>query len=302
MKILITGAGGMLGTDLVARLDSTDQLVGVGRKAAPRLGIPFKAADLVKSGVAEETVRSVRPEIILHAAAMTDVDGCETNRVEALRGNFQVARCVADAANRVEALVIFFSTDFVFDGKKEGPYLETDVPHPISVYGESKLLAERYLMLRSKRFLILRTSWLFGNAGNNFPRKILKQAASGKPFSVISDQFGNPTFTGDLAEAVVKILRVLSEKPGQGLNEIYHVANEGVVSRFEFARTILRKKKGPADLVTPISSEAAPPRPAARPRNSALSTAKLKERYGITLRHWEEALGAFLEEDRKLTV
>ena len=302
MKILITGAGGMLGTDLVARLSSTDELVGVGRKAAPRMPIPFKAVDLTKPGVAEEMVQSVRPEIILHAAAMTDVDGCETNRVEALRGNFQVTRSVADAANRVGALIIFFSTDFVFDGKKEGPYVETDVPHPLSVYGESKLLAERYLMLRSKRFLILRTSWLFGSAGNNFPRKILKQAASGKPFSVISDQFGNPTFTGDLSDAVVKILRILSEKPEQGLNEIYHVANEGVVSRFEFSRTILKKKGVRAELVTPISSEAAPPRPAARPRNSALSTAKLKERYGITLRHWEEGLETFLEEDQKIIV
>ena len=149
---------------------------------------------------------------------------------------------------------------------------------------------------------MLRTSWLFGKAGDNFPRKILRQAEAGNPFPVICNQFGNPTFTGDLAEAVGKIIKFLSRKTIGAENQIYHIANEGVVSRFEFARTLLKKKNFSPDLVKPIASETAPKRPAARPQNSSLSTEKIKERLGVHLRHWEEALEAFLQEDMKLPV
>ncbi len=297
MKILITGARGMLGTDLVGRLKPGHQLLGVGRQAAPNLGIAFQTVDLNRAGKAEEVIQSFRPEVILHSAAMTDVDGCESNRMEALRGNFQLTRNVTDAANRANALVVFFSTDFVFDGKKQSPYEEEDLPCPISVYGESKLLGERYLLLRARHFMILRTSWVFGNAGKNFPRKILAQAETKKPFSVVPDQFGNPTYTADLAEAVEKLIPQITGKAKAGLNQIYHVANEGVVSRYEFARSVLRKKNYSTELMTPISSDQAPPRPAARPRNSALACQKFKVQYGIALRHWEEALEAFLKED-----
>lgn len=292
----------MLGTDLVSRLSADHQLTGVGRHPVSHLGIPYQAADLAKSKAAHDLVASVRPEAVLHAAAMTDVDRCQTHRTEALRDNLDVTQNVTEASNRVNALLIFFSTDFVFDGKKSGPYGENDSPHPLSVYGESKWLAERYLFLKGKRFVILRTSWLFGRAGDNFPKKILRQAERGSPFPVISDQFGNPTFTGDLAEAVGKILKFLSEAPAGLENQIYHVANEGVVSRFEFARAILKKRNFSPDWVKPVSTEAAPKRPAPRPQNSALSTEKLKMRFGVRLRPWEEALESFFQEEAKLSV
>lgn len=301
MKILITGAGGMLGTDLVARLGKDHPLVGTGRNAVTNSETPFFAADLSKSKAVYDLFASVRPDVVLHAAAMTDVDGCETHRFEALRDNLDATRNVMDAANRAGALVIFYSTDFVFDGHKSEPYREDDPPHPISVYGESKFLAERYLFAKGKRFVVLRTSWLFGKGGNNFPTKILKLAEIGKPFQVISDQFGNPTFTVDLAEATGKIVKFLSRQTQGAENQIYHIANEGVVSRFEFARTVLRKKNYPTELVKPISSDQAPKRPAQRPKNSALSTEKVKERLGISLRHWEEALKSFFQEEIKLT-
>lgn len=288
----------MLGTDLVTQLAPEHEVIGVGLSLVSHIHVPYRQVDLAKSDLTEELIREVRPEVILHAAAMTHVDGCETQRAEALRGNFEATRNVVNAVGRSDALIIFFSTDFVFDGSKTEPYTEEDLPRPLSVYGETKLLAERYLLMRAKRYLILRTSWLFGQWGDNFPKKILKRAEGKTPFPVISDQVGNPTYTGDLAEAVSKILGFLSQKkiPAHE-NQIYHIANEGIVSRCDFARAVLRKRNFSPELAVPVSSAAAPPLPAVRPRNSALSTEKIKQRLGIRLRAWEEALDAYFQKD-----
>lgn len=298
MKILITGAGGMLGTDLAGRLSAKHQVKGVGIRPVTHLTIPYQIANLANRQLVEKLIEVEKPEIILHAAAMTDVDGCEGNRREALAANLEATRFIAESARRIGSLVIFFSTDFVFDGEKEGPYREKDPPHPISVYGESKHLAERYLLIRGRRFMILRTSWLFGKQGNNFPKKILKQAEAGKPLRVVSDQFGSPTYTGDLAEAVERIIDILPERGKAGENQIFHVANQGVVSRYEFAKTILKKRNFPLELLTPVSSDALSA-PARRPKNSALTTDKLESYFGIKLRRWEAALEAYLNEETK---
>ena len=290
----------MHGTDLAAHLASKHSLVGIGRNPAPHLEIPFQRGDLTELRLVHELISDQKPEVILHAAAMTDVDRCETNRREALTGNLEVTRNVTEAANRAGALLIFFSTDFVFDGSKSDPYGEEDVPRPVNVYGETKFLAERYVLLRARRFLILRTSWLFGRQGNNFPRKVLRQAEEGKTLQVVSDQFGNPTYTGDLAEAVGQIVGFASRQASGHENQIYHVANEGVVSRYEFARSILKKRNYPPNLILPVESKEAPRRPALRPRNSALWTEKLKTHFGIELRPWEAALESYLEEDSTL--
>ena len=296
MKILITGAGGMLGSDLASCLSAKYEVVGIGRHPAVHLQIPVQVGDLSQIDVASKLIRSNRPEIILHAAAMTDVDRCETERTEALRQNFMVTRIVTELANSLKALIVYFSTDYVFDGTKKDPYVETDAPHPLSVYGETKFLGERYVQLRGRQFLILRTSWTFGKHGNNFPKKILNQTAEKKPMQVVSDQFGSPTYTADLAKAVVQILEKWPRVEKKATNQIYHVANGGRVSRFEFARTILKKKNYPVDLVTPITSEQGI-RPARRPQNSVLSTEKIKEQFGIRLRSWEEGLNAYLQEE-----
>ena len=297
MKILITGAGGMLGSDLAACLGAKHDVVGVGRKAAAHLEIPYRIVDLAQPDAAMKLVRDLQPEAVLHAAAMTDVDQCESERVEALRGNFGMTRAVVDAANQAKALFIFFSTDYVFDGNQPSPYVETDTPHPINVYGETKFLAEKYILIRGKRFLILRASWTFGKYGNNFPKKVLKLAETGKPFSVVSDQYGNPTYTEDLAGAVAQILEGLPRVGKKSENQIYHVANAGRVSRYEFARTALKKKGLPLNLVVPVTGEKVV-RPAKRPENSVLSTDKLKEDFGIRLRGWEKALEAYLEKEK----
>jgi len=286
----------MLGTDLVLCLSPKYQVVGVGRKPAPHLQIPFRIARLENTKSTNDLIETEKPDVILHAAAMTEVDLCETDRAGALRDNLEVTRHVVEAANRVGALVIYFGTDFVFDGEQAGPYREEDIPHPISVYGETKYLAERYLGLRSKRFLILRPSWLFGKHGNNFPKKILKQAETGKPLLVVENEIGNPTFTWDLAGAVNELLEIIAQGKAGWESQIYHLANEGIVSRLEFARTILKKRNLPLDRLTPVTARELH-LPAARPRNSALSTEKIKKNFGIRLRPWEEALEAFLQED-----
>jgi dTDP-4-dehydrorhamnose reductase len=303
MKILITGAGGMLGSDLVARLRPSHSLTGVGRHPAPHLEIPFHGIDLTQRRETTDLIEREKPEIVLHAAAMTDVDGCEAHRHEAVLSNFEATRHVVEASNHVGALVIFFSTDFVFNGKKAEPYLESDVPEPINVYGETKLLAERYLLLRGNRFLILRSSWLFGKHGNNFPKKVLKQAEEGKTLSVVSDQLGNPTYTVDLAKGTEEIIQILTQSTpskSRRINQIYHIANEGVASRFEIACFVLKKKGHSVDRVKPIRSESLH-YPVARPRYSALSTEKLRKTFEIRLRSWEEALEAYLGEDPAIT-
>jgi dTDP-4-dehydrorhamnose reductase len=298
MKILITGAGGMLGTDLVRHLRGKHLLVGTGRRPAPHLEIPLHLGDLARTRIAFELIKREKPELVIHAAAMTDVDRCESERQEAILGNVEATKNVCEACNLQGAFLIFYSTDFVFDGMKKGPYVEEDTPSPVSVYGETKLLAERYLQMKGKRFLILRSSWLFGKQGNNFPRKILRQAEEGKPLQVISDQIGSPTYTGDLAEATAKLVDVLSRTKEAG-NQIYHLTNEGAVSRYDWARSILEKKHFPVSLLTPVTSDVSP-RPAARPKNSVLSNEKIKNRFSIELRSWEEALDAYFQEDSTL--
>lgn len=300
MKILITGAGGMLGTDLVKLLAAKYELVGAGRRAAPRLNIPYHVVDLADPKIVGDLFRAERPQMVLHTAAMTDVERCEVERRAALAGNFEVTRNVTEAAGEIDAALIFFSTDFVFDGRKKTPYTEEDPPRPINVYGETKLQAERYLLLKGKRFLILRTSWVFGKWGNPFPRKVLKQAELGKPLPVVTDQIGNPTYTADLARAVGFLLERFEKRQETGWNQVYHAANQGVVSRYDFAAAVLRRKNYPLSLLVPTTSDKVPMN-AARPKNSALAMEKIKKQFGVELRPWGEALDAYMQEDSLLT-
>lgn len=285
----------MLGTELVSQLGSKHDLVGVGRRPAGHLKIAFHVENVADFQGMRRLVQAERPRIVLHAAAMTEVDPCESDRKQALTDNFESTRCVTETANAVGALVVYFSTDFVFDGKKSKPYTEEDIPRPLSVYGETKLLGERYLRLRGKRFFILRASWLFGKHGDDFPKKVLRQAEAGRSFRMVTDQVGNPTFSRDLAEAVAKMIDVLRERGEGKENQIYHMANQGSVSRFELAKFILKRKNYPVELVQPILSDEVL-RPAGRPKNSCLSTDKLKKDFGIQLRSWQEAMEAYLQD------
>jgi dTDP-4-dehydrorhamnose reductase len=273
VRILITGAGGQLGRDL--------QEVFAAEKVDP---FDHAALDIGDRNAVLETVGRVSPEWVINAAAFNDVDGAEGNPSAALRVNGNGAGYLAEAANAVGAAILHVSTDYVFDGRKGSPYLESDTPNPLSVYGRSKYAGEQRVLAANANSMVLRTAWLYGRHGKNFVKSIRAAAEKGGPLRVVSDQTGSPTSTADLAAAIAGLLHT----PIRG---ILHAVNAGSCSRYEFARAIVP----PSVQVIPINSAEAA-RPAPRPMNATLGS----ERWALTklapLRSWQEALKAFLAE------
>lgn len=298
-KILITGAGGMLGTDLVKALDPEFEVVGLDRKPAAHLPIPLEICDLTQPRKTQDCFVSHKPDLVIHAAALTDVDYCEDHQDEALANNVEATKNVVLAANEVAIPVIFFSTDYVFDGAKKAAYTEDDAPNPKSFYGKTKAMAEEFTLRNAKRALVFRISWLFGVYGRCFPKAILRQAAEVKKLTVVSDQEGHPTYTRDLAAGLATVMlkkRDWVTAPG---TKIYHLTNSGAVSWADFARFIL-KESGMTDVkVTDIPSSKLQ-RPAERPLNSVLCLTKAKKELGLALRPWQEAVKDFLTEFREV--
>ena len=258
MRIFLTGAKGQLGTDLVERLTAS--------------GHELTAVDIdeVDLGMRDDVLAAVehaRPEAIVHPAAFTAVDACESEPDTAFRVNVLGTRHVAEAARRVGAPVTYVSTDYVFDGTKTDPYVEWDTPNPQSVYGRSKLAGERELDPGST---IVRTSWVCGFHGANMVKTILRLAAEPGPLRFVDDQRGHPTFTADLA-AVIETL-VVERRPG-----LFHATNQGAVSWYEFARAVLEAAGDDPNRVEPCATaDLQPPRPAPRPANSVLDNAALR--------------------------
>jgi dTDP-4-dehydrorhamnose reductase len=283
MRILILGATGMLGTDL---LDEWRKHETSGPK--PELFPSGSAdADVRDPFQVDGLVQKTRPDWIVVCAAYTDVDGCEKNRDLAFAVNATGVENVARSAERIGARVFLVSTDYVFDGKGTRPYETTDRVSPINVYGASKAAGEEALRKNHSSWCIARTSWLFGVHGPSFPEKILKAAETRPELSVVNDQIGSPTYTRDLAAAI----RGLIERNAR---RIVHINNEGVCSWYDFAREILAQSGLGAIPVHPITTDQAA-RPARRPNYSVLSPASLHV-YGIRLRLWQEALKTFLAE------
>lgn len=290
-KVLVTGARGMLGSALYDVLQNDFDVYGLAleRDSRPR----FSQCDITDRIATIRGVERVNPKIVIHAAAMTDVDACEHNRQAAMKVNFEGTKNVVDGARHVKAIVIYISTDFVFSGRNPEPYKETRIPHPVNVYGESKLLGEFYVREQSSQYLILRTAWLFGPGGNNFITKILKQAGETKELRVVQDQRGSPTFTHDLAGAIRAVIQG-SENDRAVLNGIYHVANSGVASRYEVACEVLRQMGRSDIVISPIES-AEVRMIAQRPQNSAFDTTRFEKAFGLTPRPWQEALAEYIK-------
>jgi dTDP-4-dehydrorhamnose reductase len=272
--LLVVGAKGMLGRDLVGVLRSSfpdDEVVGW---------------DIEEIDIQEEEsvfkIEKLRPNIIIHVAAYTDVDGCERDEEKAFAVNAEGTKYVALAASRCRAKLIYLSTDYIFDGNKREPYVESDLPHPLNVYGRSKWQGEQYAQELVKNGLIIRTQWLYGRYGKNFVASILQQAREKKVLSVVNDQIGSPTYTVDLAKAI----SVLIQFNAQG---VFHVANSDRCTWFTFGQAILNLAGMNEVKVISISSEALD-RPAVRPSYSVFNCQKLKEKTGLTLRPWSEAL------------
>lgn len=280
MKILITGASGMLGADLQAVLSPDHELV-----------LTDVAGDVIPMDITDpESVMSVmeehRPDVVIHSAAYTDVDGCERDPDKAFLVNGTGTKNVAAACREFDASMVYISTDFVFDGEKGEPYTENDPTNPLGAYGASKLAGETHVRDICPKHYICRTAWLYGIHGKNFPFAIINRAKSGQPIKVVSDQIGSPTFTVDLATIIKDII----SSPVYGT---YHTTNKGSCSWFDFAKKILALA-GMNDVeVTPIKADDWPS-PTRRPKCSVLRHLTLELQGKDNLRTWEEALEDFI--------
>lgn len=263
IRVLLTGADGQLGTDIRARVGYHLDVELVSRNRA--------ALDVTDAASVRSTFEDVNPDIVVHAAAFTAVDDCESNEDHAFLVNSTGTRNVVDAATATGARVIYVSTDYVFDGTKSGPYVEADDPNPASVYGRSKLAGEEAVLAMGNDGLVVRTSWVCGAFGSNMVKTILRVAESHETLTFVDDQIGKPTFTTDLSAALLGLCR----RDDSG---IMHVTNEGVVSWYEFCREVLASSGRDPDRVKPCAThELSPPRPAPRPANSILENTRFEE-------------------------
>ena len=263
MKLLITGANGQLGHELVRAT------VAAGHEV---VATSHETLDITDKSAVDTAITAARPDVVIHAAAWTAVDACESDPDKAMLVNGTATKYIADAAHAVGAHVVYISTDYVFDGSKTSPYDEEDAPNPQSVYGASKLEGERAL---GPNDAIVRIAWVCGFYGGNMVKTILRLAEQPQ-LKFVDDQIGNPTFADDAAEMIV---RIATEKR----SGTWHVTNQGDVSWYEFAREVLMAAGFDANKVAPIKThELQPPRPAKRPFNSVLNNTSLK-RAGIEL-------------------
>ena len=275
-KWLITGAGGMAGTDLRDELLRRDENV---------VALSKSDLDITDSRIVSDCLAEHRPSIIVNCAAYTKVDLAEQEESTANAINGSSVELLAEAANEAGALLVQISTDFVFDGRKRDPYDVTDTTAPLSAYGRSKLLGEVAAGHAAKR-LIIRTSWLFGVHGPNFVEAIRNQIRKGtNPLRVVDDQRGRPTYTPHLANAIIRLAL-------QDVRGVVHYADEDECTWFDFARAIV-EESGADVTVKPVTSEEFP-RPATRPAYSVLSTERYERITGVRPESWREGLQEYL--------
>ena len=275
--ILITGSAGQLGRDLA---DVFSRCGAYRVVAADRARL-----DVTDAQAARRFIEEVAPHVILHAAAFTDVDACETQPEKAFQVNAQGTQHVAAAAEGVGATFVYISTDYVFDGAKASAYGEEDPACPLNVYGASKLQGEALARAQCARCFIVRTAWLYGLHGGNFVKTMLRLAKEQTPLQVVDDQRGTPTWSRDLARQIEALVNT-------GFYGTYHASAQGACSWYEFARAIF-EECGQAVELAPVDS-ARFPRPARRPGNSALDNENLRARGLDLMPPWRESLNRFL--------
>jgi len=280
-KILVTGACGMLGTDV---LKAASGLAGVEAQ-----GVDMADFDLLDTKAAAAYIARFKPDAIVHCAAFTNVDAAEARQEEAFKINAMAVRDLAVICAEGSIKLALLSTDYVFDGEKQGEYREDDATVPIGEYGRSKLEGERHIAATMNEFFIIRTAWLYGSTGNNFVRTMLRLFMERAEVRVVNDQWGSPTYTGDLAEVILKIVDDDSEKYG-----LYHYTNEGRTNWYEFARQTYSAGRHYGLVkndvhIIPIATAEYPTR-ARRPKNSYVSKDKIRRNLGVKARPWEEAL------------
>lgn len=282
MKIAVIGCNGQLGYDMVSVCRSKGYTV---------TGIDYPAIDIKDQQLTNTIIKNIMPDVIINCAAYTDVDSCESNIQEAYSVNSSGVANIANAAKSIGTKIVHISTDYVFDGKKHSPYIETDIPNPMSVYGKSKLDGELEFIKITEKYFIFRIAWLYGINGTNFVKTIRKLADKRQklklPLKVINDQIGTPTYSKDVCEQIMEII------PTQNFG-IYHCTNEGECSWYEFAHQIIDFFNIQVELLPCHTGEFNLPAP--RPAYSVLENSHLKS-LGIHLMpYWKESLNHFLKE------
>lgn len=277
-KVLINGSKGMLGRELVSLFRKSGYDV---------TGYDLRELDITDSDACEASIEKIQPKIVINAAAYTDVDKAEEEKEKAIQVNGDGAGYLAQASAKIGALIVYFSTDYIFDGKKKDPYTEDDKPNPISAYGKSKLKGEEKTKKENDNYLIIRTEWLYGRYGKNFVKSIIDAASRGKELKVVSDQVGSPTCAVDLAAATLRLIK----KKAKG---IINFTSSGDTTWYDFAELILKKLKIDTVKVTPISS-ADLKRPAKRPANSRLALDKYKKTTGEKPPDYKDALNRYFK-------
>lgn len=286
MRILLFGKNGQVGWELQRTLASLGEVIALGQAEA----------DFSRPESLRQIVRQVRPQVIVNAAAYTDVDGAESEADLAMTVNATAPSVLAEEARRIHAVLIHYSTDYVFDGTKGSPYVESDVPNPLSTYGRSKLEGEIAIQAAGGAYLILRTAWVYSLRGENFVTKVLKWAREKETLRIVNDQISNPTWARMLAEVTAQLL-VKSQRDiynwGRSHSGIYHLAGSGYASRLEWARLILeldpnRHEQMVKEMLPAPTSDF--PTPARRPLFSALNCERFIAAFGLYLPPWEKAL------------
>lgn len=281
-NILVTGAGGQLGQEMrLAARQTQDRYLftDVGQ------------LDITDAEAVMQTVEREGIDAIVNCAAYTDVERAELEPAEAERINRSAVAHLAAAAARYDATLVHVSTDYVFDGSGNTPYREQDATAPLGVYGRTKLAGEQEVLASGCRHVILRTAWLYAPFGRNFCKTMLRLTAEQEEVRVVFDQAGTPTYAADLAAVIARILALEQDKARPGL---YHYANEGVCSWYDFAHEIARLAGRDACRVLPCHTDEFPTK-AARPRYSVLDKTKIKEAFGLRIPHWRDALAQCLE-------
>ena len=273
MKLLVTGAGGMLGRDVV---------LAAGNAGHDVIGFGHTELDVTNAAAVEDRLGLERPDVVINCAAWTDVDGAEEAEEAAMVVNGTAAGTVAAAAAKLGASVVYVSSDYVFDGAKDEPYVESDQPAPLSAYGRTKLAGEEATVAANRRHFIVRSSWLFGIGGSNFVETMLRLADIQSEVLVVRDQVGTPTYTWHLAYGIVRLI--------EGLEfGFHHMAAAGSCSWYDFAHEIFEQAEVECKVLSATTEMLG--RPAPRPPYSVLET---QREHAITLPSWQEGLAGYL--------
>ena len=306
MKILITGARGQLAQAIMNSTHAKDHELfftsrTVGPTADSNARYPIGELDITDAEAVLEAVSDNKIEVVINCAGYTDVPKAETEREAAFKANAEAVSNLAKAAGANDALLVHISTDYVFDGKSETPYKETDRTKPLNEYGRSKLAGDEAVMNEGCRYMIFRISWLYSPYGKNFLKTILKKSKEVPTISVVNDQTGTPTYAGDLADAIFESISIVSRTDAKTAAHqytgLYNYSNEGRCTWYEFAKEICAQT-GVDCKVTPCRTEDYPTS-VQRPGYSVLDKTKFKTTFGQTIPHWRESLAKCLSEIEK---